>query len=251
MTPILPIYFSLFPHPHIQAVVWPQADRLVLEGVHHPTPLLKMFVMWSKSRRMTPLLAQVKGTSFTSDPDPAPAPSTSVSPMSCIFDLLNAPTVSPKVTKAILDLLLTVIGYDDVVIEDKPLYEQLGLAPQQKVPEPVKVAPLPGISVPESFAAALILPHIPKLLHYLEKAVSKLVKGSGGLGKKQSFAPELKLLATVSGLVDSPTVSAQLCQLLLPYLLRSSHLPEDVEENTLTSVINLMDRVPDSQVFYR
>ncbi|XP_005089362.1 small subunit processome component 20 homolog isoform X2 [Aplysia californica] len=223
-----------------QAVVWPAAEKLVLEGVHHPTPLLKLFVFWSRSNRLVPLLGHVKGSDFTSEiTTGAVVTASGPSPFSCMFALLNAPAVSSDVAAAVLDIVLCVLGHEEA--EEEASGDKTASA-------------LPGVfrasdHDERGLGEVFISPHVPELLRYLQKALSKLVNGSAG--KKHTFILELKILASISRFVTAPSECRTLCDLLIPYLASSTTLPEDMEENTLTCVTNLLQHVDNPQVFYR
>ncbi|KAH9508651.1 U3 snoRNP protein [Bulinus truncatus] len=207
------------------SVVWPQSEKLVFEGVHHPTPLLKLFTCWSRSVRFFPLLAKSKDSSPSS------------TPLHSILALLNAPAINSNVSTAILELISNLL-----LDEDETEGE-------------MKLSPLPSLYsyVPDTeenkFCETLLLPHVPSLLNYLQHSLKKMA--SGLLGRKQSALMELKILARISTFVRSPEESGILCNLLVPFLCRGSHLAQDVEENILISLTNLMQYVNKPDSFYR
>ena len=161
-----------------------------------------------------------------------------VSPLSCIFSLLNAPTASSKVTSSILEIVENVLNCDAEESQEEKDFSELPGVCTQTVER-------------KNLGQFLIAPHVPALLSYLQKALTKLVTGSMAKKHTQSFVLELKILAKVSEFVTSPAESQTLCELLIPYLASGSNLPESIEENTLESITNLMGQVKDTQVFYR
>lgn len=75
------------------AVVWPQLERLPLEGLNHPTPLLKLLHCWSEQPRCFNLLAKHRESS------------TSVTPLPYIFKLLLSPHASKVVKMFIMEIV--------------------------------------------------------------------------------------------------------------------------------------------------
>uniref|UniRef100_A0A2C9JTH6 Uncharacterized protein n=1 Tax=Biomphalaria glabrata TaxID=6526 RepID=A0A2C9JTH6_BIOGL len=205
-----------------QAVVWPQYEKLIFEGVHHPTPLLKLFLFWSKYNRFIPLLAKSNELS-------------SITPLHSILGLLNAPTLNPTVAAAILELI------NNLLLSEEEREQELSPLP----------APYMYIQDTDknTFCENLLLPHVPSLLCYLQQSLEKMT--SCLVVKKQGALIELKILARISTFVKSPKECAILCSLLVSFLCKSSHIQQVVEENILVSLTNMMQYVSMLDSFYR
>ncbi|GFN80708.1 small subunit processome component 20 homolog, partial [Plakobranchus ocellatus] len=219
-----------------QAVVWPQAEKLVYEGVHHPTPLLKLLLFWSQHSRFLPMLGykQQKEDSKT------------VTALGCVLDLLNAPTVSKTVCLAILEMLTNILQ-DEEEREEKgeDLTDADTKAP---LPEPF-VFPAASDSDSLNPLDSLLLPYVPKLLNYLKNSLGKMTQSAKD--KKSIYVVELKILAKMSRLVTTPEDCHILCDLLVPYLSRGASLTQEIEENILISLTNLMQYNEQPYAFIR
>ncbi|RUS70515.1 hypothetical protein EGW08_021727, partial [Elysia chlorotica] len=215
-----------------QATVWPHAEKLVYEGVHHPTPLLKLLMFWSQHTRFLPLLGYEKE-----------GESSAVTPLGCVLDLLNAPTVSKTVVAAVLEIL------DNIVHDGEAEKEDEGdVSMQESLPEPF-VFPASGDKTNKLPENLLLLPHVPKLLRYLKCSLSKI--SLSAKDKKSTSLVELKILAKMSRLVTAPEDCRNLCDLLVPYLSRGTILTQEIEENTLLSLTNLMQHTTETSVFIK
>ncbi|CAL1546798.1 unnamed protein product, partial [Lymnaea stagnalis] len=129
------------------AVVWPQSEKLVLEGVHHPTPLLKLFSFWSQCNRFLPLLTKTKDSEDLS------------SPLHAVFALLNAPAIDSSVATAILELVSCLLQSS----EERDRGHQL-----PPLPEPYAYVP---DTEERKLGEAILLTHIPMLLSYLQHSL--------------------------------------------------------------------------------
>ncbi|XP_059169859.1 small subunit processome component 20 homolog [Physella acuta] len=206
------------------AVVWPQCQKLALEGVHHPTPLLKLFTFWSQSSRFQPLLAFAKHDT----------PSTTTA-LHSVFALLNAPAIHTSVSTSILEL----VGH---LLQDEEEKQQL----LPSLPEPFMCL---EVTEDQKLGEILLLPHVPSLLSYLKHALRKMSLGQSV--KKPTCLLELKILARVSTFVTSPEECSILCDLLVPFFSKGSHIAQDIEENILVSLTNLMQYINKPESFYR
>ncbi|XP_041354948.1 small subunit processome component 20 homolog [Gigantopelta aegis] len=216
-----------------QAFVWPQLSKLPFEGVYSPTPLMKLFEVWSKNSKFQPLLAMC---------DPA---NPELSPLSSVLVLLNSKDTSHSVTEFILTLVENLLHEDDAVENSAP-------SPwTDKLPSKV----LKDLDFSQSdndrksVGACLVLPHVPVILTYLKKAVSSLK--SKAKDQKQGSYTGLKILAKVSQFATDDEQCSTLCSLLFPFLDVKIKKGQKVEENILQSILNLVSSVLKPEQFYR
>lgn len=209
-----------------KVVVWPLAQKLATEGIHHPTPILKLFLFWSQSKRFFPLLGHVKDSSSA----------VVCTPMASIISLLRAPKINAKVEVAIMDLINNLLIIED--IDDEPQTKAL----------PLPFADFRGREEKKA-GEHMLLQHIGSIIMYLKGSLSKVT--SGLLKTRQKFNTELKILGRVSSVVTLPEECHALCELLISLFARGITLSQDMEENVLLSFTNMIQYISKPEVFYR
>ncbi|XP_071112967.1 small subunit processome component 20 homolog [Haliotis cracherodii] len=211
-----------------EAVVSPQLDRLVTEGVYSATPLLKLFSVWTRHIRYFHLLAMPTKE----------APE--LTPLSAVFSLLNAKGCTSKVSSLILEMVDNLLSLEESE-EGEIMLKNLSEVDRENF--------LSGKQAGSECGVGLLRPFIPDVLVFLKKSVQSL--GSALSNRKQGFVTELKMLAKVSCHVTSNDQCTLLCSMLLPFLDQKVKRTMDVEENVLHSIVNLTKVLQSPREFYR
>ncbi|XP_067674264.1 small subunit processome component 20 homolog [Haliotis asinina] len=211
-----------------EAVVSPQLDRLATEGVYSATPLLKLFSVWTRHIRYFHLL--------TMPTKEAPE----LTPLSAVFSLLNAKGCNSKVSSLILEMV------DNLLSLEESEEGEIMLKNLSEVDRENYLACKQGDS---ECGVGLLRPYIPDVLVFLKKSIQSM--GFSLSNRKQGFVTELKMLAKVSCHVTSDDQCTLLCSMLLPFLDQKVKRTMDVEENVLSSIVNLTKVLQSPREFYR
>ncbi|KAK3932177.1 Small subunit processome component 20-like protein [Frankliniella fusca] len=230
----------------LRVFVFPLVDRLPLEGVHSPTALMKLFVVWSQHPRYFILF----GTH--------PQDSTSTNPLAAIIKLLLVPKTNQTVCGSIMEILenlLTLkdhkqIDETDMEVDETYLEER---APVIQVSNVLSLNEHDinalNLSQEVNLGSKLLFPHIRSILERFRMRLAANVKRGSGLNKQ-----ELLVLSYVSEFVRAPDTSAILAQLILPILTRRISTPHEDEENVLkmmNTLNHLVKNVEDPHIYVR
>lgn len=201
------------------AFVWPQLEKLPSEGIHNPTPLLKLFSCWSSNKAYHHLLAKSCSSLMT--------------PLGGTLTLLN----SPRCATSVIELILTIV--DNLLESDaEELDDQHSADDESQITTPAGVT--------------LLMPHLPLVLDYLHRVVAKLgsTVGFSKLSKNKSLPTrELHILSRLSQHVDSRDQCTEMVSLLLPFLDGRLKRRSELEVDILTSVRNLVGHCVQPQQF--
>lgn len=227
-----------------KAFVWPWLHRLPVEGIHSPTSLMKLFLVWSQHTRYFPLLAKYCGDDQ------------SITPLPYIMELLGNSKSHGSVKNSIIELverLLTMqeendVQDDDGVDDDDDI---IGKKRLQTVPV-TNILPLDDNAIIDkeleeklSYGCKLVLPHMPVILQYMKQKLSKS-KGKRGLSQQ-----ELTVLSRATELINDPVNSDTLISLVVPILLKKAGSSEDIVCPLLTTITNLLRNVEKPQKYVR
>ncbi|KAL3883204.1 hypothetical protein ACJMK2_029494, partial [Sinanodonta woodiana] len=205
-----------------EAAVWPQLNKISLDGIYTPTPLLKLLHTWAKVPRFTTLLAK--------HPEGAPK----LTPLNAVFQLLLAPKVSSAVSSFILEIV-------DILLSGSETQEGfVRLTDINSVTDIDLKAPDLGIH--------LLKPYISDILKFIQSNIASI---KDKLGKKQEAFQELDILSKLSVYVESEQDSTVLVKSLLPFLDPGVKRSQKTELNLLTIVMNLMKQIKSRHEFYR
>ncbi|XP_069689745.1 small subunit processome component 20 homolog isoform X2 [Periplaneta americana] len=206
-------------------LVWPCLEKLPVEGIHSPTALLKLFLVWSRHPRYFVLLAKhAEGKK-------------NIAPLPCIMDLLLRTQTHPSVTTAIMELVENLLTLQD--------YQEDWTESSEVTPK-IPVSLLAGVdkeSVRElslcedlNYGSCLLIPHIPAILERLERKIVSL--------KHRSLSQrDLVVLSRATELVwDAPT-SDTLLRLLLPVLEKKAGSGEDIVSHIISTLNNLLKNI--------
>ncbi|XP_063423263.1 small subunit processome component 20 homolog isoform X1 [Mytilus trossulus] len=213
-----------FTEREIEAVftvaVWPQLSKLTYEGIHQPTPLMKLFNLWSQHSRYYLLLVKLKGDDNTNFP------------LVNIFKLLNEQEASFDIKQYIVQIVYNLL----VSEEDTPpldvgscFYGNLKQDTQDEVHLGMK----------------LLVPHVPAILSHIQSTVV------GVKLKDKHLTKELEILSRLSEFVTDQSQCSTLVTLLLPFLSEGLFRSQKIENDILKSVRNLLKIVDNKQDFFR
>ena len=195
------------------AMVWPQLDKLPLEGIYSPTSLLKLFSCWSSNRIFQHLLDRRNQSLVT--------------PLSSALALLESPHCAASVTELVLGIVDNLLEEDEDQADDQQLANEFEDTSQSVTP----------------FGVSLLMPHLPLLLHYLHRIVAKLGSSTSFSKRSKSKtlpAKELHILSRLSQHLYSPEQCTEMVGLLLPFLDGRFRRRMELEVDILTSVRNLI-----------
>ncbi|PSN56059.1 hypothetical protein C0J52_11812, partial [Blattella germanica] len=211
-------------------LVWPWLDKLPVEGIHSPTSLLKLFLVWSRNARYFVLL----GKHAEGNKDLTPLP--------YIMNLLNRTQTHPSVTTAIMELVERLLTFQD--------YDETGTDAAPKIPDgltlPIDEDALKKLPACKNlnYGSYLLLPHIPAILERLERKLGSLK--SRGLSQR-----DLMVLSRATELVWDATTSDTLLRLILPILGKKAGAGEETVSHLITTLDNLFRNVQEPEKHLR
>lgn len=230
----------------LRVFVSPLVDRLPIEGVHSPTALMKLFVVWSQHPRYFILFGTHAQNSM------------STNPLSAIMKLLLGPKTNQTVCGSIMEILenlLTLkdhkqIDENDMEVDETHLEER---APRIQVSHVLSLNESEinnlNLSQAVNLGSKLLFPHIRSILERFRIRLAANIKRGSGLNQQ-----ELLVLSYVSEFVRAPDTSATLAQLILPILTRRISTPHEDEENVLkmmNTLNHLVKNVKDPHIYIR
>ncbi|RDD45796.1 Small subunit processome component 20-like protein [Trichoplax sp. H2] len=194
-----------------RVAVWPQLSRLPTECIQHPTPLLKLFYIWSQNTIYVPFLYQWHPNNENQFI------------LSEIFSCLSSPKVSSAVVTMVLEIANNLLLANEVN-PDSDRREVL------------------------SSYIGMLLRHLSdSLSSYLAVTSSHPSK----LNKMSSVTKlEFSVLSKISPLVSSSDESCDLIRLLLKFISKGKRLDKYTEANILQSICNLIGYVTDRMKFF-
>ncbi|XP_076171321.1 small subunit processome component 20 homolog [Ptiloglossa arizonensis] len=214
--------------------VFPWLEKLPVEGIHSPTPLLKLFMAWSQNSRYYSLFIKYREDNK------------SISPLPYIMQLLLGPKTHASVVNAILEM-----------IEKMVILQDYGKTNENDMEIDTSFIPLTPIvtnlleinkevsSNDINYGSIILLPHVFSILEYIKK---KLEKSNRGVNKT-----ELVILSRISEFVKDADACDTLLTLILPILVKRAAIG-DAEETTielLTTVINLIKHIRKPEIHMR
>ncbi|XP_074650347.1 small subunit processome component 20 homolog [Tubulanus polymorphus] len=200
-----------------QAAIWPQLKRLPVEGVYHPTALLKLLNVWSRDPRFLPLLGKCL------DDD------RSVYPVPFIVKLLVMKNVSKTVVQVVMEIVESLLTTED--FEETEELKAIGdIGSSAEVATDIEV----------NYGSRLLLPHVPVVLQYLSSVVREMTSQKP---KKSAPTRDLNILSHISQYVKDAQQSGVIINLFLPYLARLVVKDEDAEVHIINSLANLIKQV--------
>ncbi|XP_044750615.1 small subunit processome component 20 homolog [Coccinella septempunctata] len=204
--------------------IWPYLDKLNTEGIHSPTALLKLFVLWGSDPKYFPLLVKHRNDDKTEYILPK------------IMELLVNEKSQHSVVQAIMEMVQHLLIY--VEEENKPSLPITNILDiNQSIIDRIK------INDKLNYGSCILLPHVPSVLLRIQKSLEKKNKNLSRL--------EIFILSRISELVWEADISEYTLKLLLPVVLKKCHvnISEDIVNQYLITIKNLLQNVDDSTKF--
>ena len=221
--------------------VWPQLELLPIEGIHAPTPLLRLFHVWAVNPRYFVLFSKRH---------PEREELSVLPPM---LTLLAGGKAKPAVCSFIMDIvnkLVTLADYgtqdadeegEDSQMPEAPVF----IEPKFCVERPPITEPIEGKEMP-NLGSLLLIPHISPVLAYLRGMISR------GLNSR-----DLTVLMRLSEFITDSNLSSELSQLIVPAIKAKSTggrgqggaASEEILTQYLNSLTNLLMTASDPHSF--
>ncbi|OXU31234.1 hypothetical protein TSAR_014768 [Trichomalopsis sarcophagae] len=214
-----------------QVAVFPWLNKLPVEGIHSPTPLLKMFAAWSHNPRYYPLFVKL-------DED------RKMTPLDSVIRLLLGLKTHKSVLQMILDMVEKMLTLQDFEKEDPDqLMEVDEFKPKSLMPTVTnKLQVKKNDSI--NYGSAILLPHVTDILVYIERKLKRQAR-------QGASRTELVILSRISEFVSDSKTCDTLLTLVLPILQRKSGDSEEVVMQLLTTVTNLLKHVDEPKKHLR
>ncbi|XP_071486938.1 small subunit processome component 20 homolog [Diadema antillarum] len=216
-----------------EAVVFPQVGKLSSDSSTGPTPVLRLAHCWSQYVRYHPLLVK---------PHPDDRNLT-------LLDQAMVLLTMPKVGSAVVAMVMEIV--ENLLTQEE---EEEG----EMDGERDGCDFIPGVSLDSveegpygaklNIGTRMLLPYVPVILSHLKSAIQikqvPTLKAAPVLPVK-----ELGILYKISVFAQASELCSSLIGLLLPYLQKSSSVPQGTDVEILTTVRNLMKLVDDPGQF--
>ncbi|GAB0097332.1 small subunit processome component 20 homolog [Sergentomyia squamirostris] len=201
-----------------EVFIWPQIDKLPVECIHSPTPLLRLLLAWSTNPRYFILFGKENK---------------SENPLKNVVNLLQRPKINAKVTDAVMEIISNLLS-----LEREAQIEEEG---DRAAPDiSVKNVQIPKSDLPDgiSLGRRLILPYIDIIIHRLQNRFS-LQRKAKSLGKR-----DLSILSRITDLVTDQAKCDVLVGLLLPILTQKTArmMNESAIIQMITSLTHLVEK---------
>ncbi|KOX69407.1 Small subunit processome component 20 like protein [Melipona quadrifasciata] len=204
--------------------VFPWLEQLPMDGIHSPTPLLKLFMVWSQNSRYYPLFIKYhEDNKF-------------LTPLPYVMKLLLGPKTESCVINAIVEMIEKMVTLQD--------YGQPNESGMEVDTPFVPLTPNNLLEISDealsngvNYGSTILLPHVFSILQYIK---SKLEKSNRGISKL-----ELVILSRISEFVKDVDACDMLLTLTLPILAKKATAEEGEETiiELITTVINLVKQV--------
>ncbi|CAK9797535.1 Small subunit processome component 20 homolog [Anthophora quadrimaculata] len=214
--------------------VFPQLEKLPMEGIHSPTPLLKLLMSWSQNSRYYPLFIKYREDDK------------SVSPLPYVMKLLLGPKTHASVINAILEMIQKMVTLQDYGrINENDMEVDTAFVPLAPILNNLLEVNKEAISNGVNYGSTILLPHVISILEYIK---NKLQKSNRYITKT-----ELVILSRISEFVKDADASDVLLTLILPILTKKAGAgeAEDTINELITTVINLTKQVKNPIIHIR
>ncbi|KZC04815.1 Small subunit processome component 20 like protein, partial [Dufourea novaeangliae] len=214
--------------------VFPWLEKLPMECIHSPTPLLKLFTAWSQNSRYYSLFIKYREDNKL------------VSPLPFIMQLLLGPKTHASVVNAILEMIEKMVTLQDYGKTNENDMDVDGpIIPLTSVLTNLLEVNEEALSNGVNYGSTILLPHVFSILKYIKK---KLEKTNRGVNKT-----ELVILSRISEFVKDADACDTLLTLIVPILIRRVGASESEETiiELITTVINLMKHIKKPEIHLR
>jgi U3 small nucleolar RNA-associated protein 20 len=220
--------------------IWPYLEKLPTDSIHSPTPLLKLFLEWSRNSRYHVLLAKHCERDCT------------LTPLPYIVKLMTGENTNDKVVRAIMEfvekLLLLEVEAQGPVEGVMEVDGTSGAAIHVQHVVAVDETKLKLLKLDEAatnYGTKLLLPYISDILSILKETL-----------KRKNKAPtkrNLFILARVTELVTDSDTCNKLVSIMLPIILKRTQLSIDSQDlqNMLTTLSNVIKMVDKPEAYVR
>lgn len=203
-----------------KCIVFPTIEKLPIECIHSPTPLLKLLILWGSIPQYFSLL--IKHEENNNDKYP----------LVFIMRLLVNDKCHITVANAIMEMtekLLSLKSNEEDV--------NISLPVDNLVPLDNKIADNLQIKEKLNYGSYILLPHIS---YVLEKIKNKLKNKSRNINQRELF-----VLSRVSELVSDADISDTILELLLPIILKrcNQYTGEEIVLQYTLTIVHLLKNV--------
>lgn len=196
--------------------IWPWLNKLSIENVHTPTPLLKLCLVWCHNPRYYKLLVK-----YEEDQNEQ-----------CILKEIINVLMTEKLHSAVASLIMEMF---EKLLSLKPDEEENVLSIETDNILPIADHILERLALKENlnYGSCILLPFIPSILQKLKK---KLTNKNKGISAKETF-----ILSRISELVWEPEICDKVLELLLPIVFKKacSGASEEIMIQLTTTIFNL------------
>lgn len=214
--------------------IFPWLEKLPIDGIHSPTPLLRLFMIWSQNSRYYPLFIKHHKDNK------------SISPLPYIMQLLLNPKTSASVTNAILEMIEKMVTLQDYGKTNENNMEiDTPYLPLIPIINNLLEINKETLSNDVNYGSIILLPHVFDILQYIK---NKLEKSTKRISKS-----ELVILSRISEFVKDADACNILLTLTLPILTKKAGAGEGEEIiiELITTIINLVKQVKKPTIHIR
>nr|XP_029728237.1 small subunit processome component 20 homolog isoform X2 [Aedes albopictus] len=196
--------------------VRPQLEKLETECIHSPTPLLKLFITWSKNPRYYQLLARsLSEEGFVLQS----------TPIARIVSLLNGEKTSDAVCQEILKMIISMLTLDTSETE------RITVSNSQTVDSTFNEAEM-------NLGTYLLMPYVMDIISYIQKIMKR---------KRSINKDHLLVLSRIAEYVKNEECCDAITDMLLPMIVRRVTLPNvdmDTIQQMHVALHSLLKMVP-------
>ncbi|XP_058455453.1 small subunit processome component 20 homolog isoform X2 [Malaya genurostris] len=198
--------------------VWPSLDKLPLDCIHSPTPLLKLFMAWSRNPRYYLLLSKI---------NPSSTVIATSTPLVKIIDLLKSEKASDNICQQISKMITNMITLESTE-SDSSLQKISSTHPSDE---------LEASNFNLNLGSRMLLPYYKDILGHIQKSMKR---------KRTINKDHLLILSRVTEFIKEEELCNTLADMLFPLAIRKLTLPNiDTESmrNIHAALISLLGLV--------
>lgn len=202
--------------------IQPQLEKLETECIHTPTPLLKLFITWSKNPRYYRLLVKsISDQQFDAK----------TTPLSRIISLLNGDKTSDTVCREIMKMIISMLTLDGTSSDSETIMVQ-----NSKTFDDDQIA---GNDM--NLGSYMLMPFIMDILYYIQKVMKR---------RRSISKDHLLVLSHIAEHVKKKESCDALTNMLLPMIVKRVTLPNvdmNIIQHMHTALYSLMKMVPNPE----